>query len=118
MSPDDFRRIALAQPGAAEGSHMGVEDFRAEGRIFATLAFVADGFGVLKLKPEQQEMLCETEPGVFAPVKGGWGRMGATLVRLAAADEATLKSALAMARGNLAPKGRRGRNPPASTGSG
>ena len=108
MGPEDFRRLALAQPGAAEGSHMGVADFRAEGRIFATLAFAADGCGVIKLKPEQQEMLCEAEPSVFAPVKGGWGRMGSTLVRLAAADATTLESALAMARGNLKPK-RRGR---------
>jgi hypothetical protein len=28
---DDFRRIALAFPGAEEGSHMGTADFRVGG---------------------------------------------------------------------------------------
>jgi hypothetical protein len=103
MSPEDFRRIALAQSGAVEGSHMGVADFRAGKplRIFATLAFEAQGLGMVKLRPEEQAMLVEAEPRVFEPVKGGWGRMGCTLVRLKAVDEATLQSAVAMARSRL-----------------
>ena len=103
MTPGDFRRVALDQPGAIEGSHMGVADFRAGKplRIFATLAFEAEGCGMVKLDPEAQAMLVEAEPKVFAPVKGGWGRMGCTLVRLAAVDEATLTSAMGMARARL-----------------
>jgi hypothetical protein len=112
MTAEDFRSIALAQPGAEQGSHMGVEDFRADGRIFATLAYVARGCGVLKLTREQQEMLCEAEPDVFAPVAGGWGRMGMTLIRFGATDRPTLEGVLAMARGNLRPKPSRRRSPP------
>jgi hypothetical protein len=37
-------------------------------------------------------------------VPGGWGKRGSTHVRLARADQATLKSALTMAWTNIAPK--------------
>jgi hypothetical protein len=43
MTVDDFRRIALSLEGAEEGSHMGQPDFRAGGRIFATLASASQG---------------------------------------------------------------------------
>ena len=37
MTGDAFRDLALALDGAIEASHMGHPDFRANGRIFATL---------------------------------------------------------------------------------
>lgn len=37
LTPDAFRRLALDLPGAIESAHMGHPDFRANGRIFATL---------------------------------------------------------------------------------
>ena len=46
------------------------------------------------LSPEQQAMFVAEEPGVFLPVGGGWGRNGATHIRLAAANEDLLKGAL------------------------
>jgi hypothetical protein len=49
-------------------------------------------------------VLVEAEPDIFRPVAGGWGKYGNTNVRLAKADATTLKSALSMARKNLAPK--------------
>ncbi len=52
---------------------------------------------------EQQEILVGAEPGIFAPVKGGWGRKGWTSVILAAADEAALRSAIVQAWRNVAP---------------
>src|SRR5947209_7868966 len=94
MSPDDFRRLALRLPEALEGAHMGTADFRVRGKIFATLGYPDVGWGVVKLTKDQQEMLVEAEPSVFEPVPGGWGRRGNTMVRLIAADEATLQSAL------------------------
>ena len=33
----DFRRLALGMTDVVEGAHMGHPDFRASGRIFATL---------------------------------------------------------------------------------
>ena len=103
MTPHHFRAIALSLPEAAQGSHMGRADFRARGRIFATLTPEL-GLGMVKLNVEQQEMLCAAEPSIFAPVPGGWGRRGSTHIRLAAADEATVRSALATAFRNVAPK--------------
>jgi hypothetical protein len=90
----DFRRIALSMAGAEEGSHMGAADFRVGGRIFATLAAEKQGFGNLILDPEQQAAFVAEEPEVFLPVPGGWGRMGATHVRLAKANEDLLRGAL------------------------
>ncbi|MFN7920889.1 MAG: MmcQ/YjbR family DNA-binding protein [Bryobacteraceae bacterium] len=94
MTADDFRRIALSLPGAEEGSHMGAVDFRVGGRIFATLASVKLGYGNLMLTPEQQAAFVEEMPEVFLPVHGGWGRMGATHLRLAEASEDVMTGAL------------------------
>ncbi len=94
MDAEDFRRIALSLPGAEEGSHMGSVDFRVGGRIFATLASQRQGYGNLMLNTEQQAAFVEELPDVFLPVAGGWGRMGATHVRLAAANEDVLTGAL------------------------
>jgi hypothetical protein len=70
MTSDQFRRLALSFPEASESAHMGHPDFRAGGRIFATLGYPDDGWAMVKLTPEQQEELVRTEPDVFVPVKG------------------------------------------------
>ena len=89
---------------AIESSHFGKADFRVGKRIFATLGHPDENWGTLKLKAEQQTMLVDAEPEIFRPVPGGWGRQGYTNVRLAKADATTLKSAMAMAWENVAPK--------------
>jgi len=94
MNTSDFRRIALSFEGAEEGSHMGSPDFRVGGRIFATLAAQNQGYGNLMLTPEQQADFVHELPEVFLPIQGGWGRMGATHVRLDAVDEDVLTGAL------------------------
>lgn len=94
MDANGFRRIALSLEGAKEGSHMGAADFRVGGRIFATLASEKHGFGNLMITPEQQAAFVEELPKVFVPVAGGWGKGGATHIRLAAASEDVLAGAL------------------------
>ncbi len=94
MNINDFRRIALSLEGAEESSHMGSPDFRVGGRIFATLASAKQGYGNLMLTPEQQAVFVGELPEVFVPIKGGWGRMGMTHIRLAAAREDVLAGAL------------------------
>lgn len=94
MTAADFRRIALSLDGAQEGSHMGAVNFRVDGRIFATLAFVDQGYGNLKLTPEQQATFVAEQPDLFLPVHGGWGLMGMTHIRLAQATEDVLAGAL------------------------
>ena len=94
MTVDDFRRIALSLEGVEESSHMGSPDFRVGGRIFATLASQRQGYGNLMLTPEQQAAFVEEAPDLFLPVAGGWGRGGATHIRLAAASEDVVAGAL------------------------
>jgi hypothetical protein len=103
MSSKDFRLTALKLPGVIEGSHQGHADFRVGKRIFATLGYPDDDWGMVKLTPEQQSMLVDAEPEIFRPVPGGWGKRGSTNVRFATADQTTLKSALTLAWSNIAP---------------
>ena len=94
MTARDFRRIALSLEGAEEGSHMGAVDFRVGGHIFATLASVKEGYGNLMLTPEIQADFVADAPDVFLPVHGGWGRMGATHIRLTKVSRDVLTGAL------------------------
>lgn len=114
MTPAAFRKIALSLDGAIEGAHGGHADFRAGGKVFATQGYPGKEWSMVKLTPEQQQMLVAAEPGIFVPVKGTWGLRGATLVRLADADARTMKSALTMAWQHVtAPKPRKARRPAA-----
>lgn len=104
-----FRKLALSLPGAIESAHMGHPDFRVPGadgklRIFATLSGQETARGVLKLTLEQQTAFCTELPAVFEPVKGRWGRMGMTYVRLETVAEETLLGALATAHRNVTSK--------------
>ena len=99
-----FRKIALSLPESIEGAHHGTTDFRVKKRIFATLGYPDADWGMVKLTVEQQSVLAEAEPEIFRPVPGGWGKGGATNVRLAKADATTLRSALTMAWRNIAEK--------------
>lgn len=94
MDAADFRRIALSLEGVEEGAHMGSPDFRVGGRIFATLAAQRQGYGNLMLTPEVQADFVNELPSVFIPVAGGWGKHGATHVRLSVANEDLLRGAL------------------------
>ncbi len=94
MTPADFRRIALSLEGVEEVAHVGLPAFRVAGGNFASLASQAEGYGNLALTPEQQAAFVEEAPDIFLPVRGGWGRMGFTHIRLAAATEDILTGAL------------------------
>lgn len=100
----DFRRLALSLPEATEGAHMAHPDFRVRNKVFASLGVPDDTWGMVKLTPEQQQVLLEAEPAAFKPAAGAWGRRGYTNVKLAAADRTTLRSILGMAWRNTAPK--------------
>ncbi len=101
MNADDFRRIALGLPEAEEKSHFGKADFRVRNKIFGSLP--GEDRAVIKLTQDEQAMLCEAEPAIFSPIKGGWGRQGWTAINLAVSDEPTLLSACRMAWRNVAP---------------
>ncbi|MBV8475338.1 MAG: MmcQ/YjbR family DNA-binding protein [Acidobacteria bacterium] len=94
MTAADFRRIALTLEGVEEYSHSGLPAFRVRGKKFASLASQAEGYGNLMLTPEQQAEFVDESPEIFLPIPGGWGRMGHTHIRLAAASEDVLTGAL------------------------
>ncbi len=73
---------------------MGSPDFRVGGRIFATLASESNGYGNLMLTPDLQAEFVQEQPDVFLPIPGGWGRNGATHIRLAQTNEDLLAGAL------------------------
>ena len=104
MTANDFRKMALALPETEERSHMNHPDFRVAGKIFATLGYPDKTRGMVKLPPEQQHYLSKDYPDAFVPVKGVWGRRGATHVILKAASKETLRKAIHAAWRNTAPK--------------
>jgi hypothetical protein len=94
MTPEQFRSLALALPDAVEGAHQGHPDFRAHGRVFASLH--PDGKqAMVKVAAEVQQRLVAAAPLAFTPANGAWGRAGCTMVVLAAADATVVRDALA-----------------------
>lgn len=104
VTAKDFRKMALRLPEAEERAHMGHPDFRVGGKIFASLGYPTNGWGMVKLTPLEQEQLVAAEPSVFVPAAGAWGRRGATTVKLSGVAKAALGKALYAAWRNTAPK--------------
>lgn len=102
MTPEEFREIALSFSGAIESSHMNHPDFRAHGRIFATLAYPDTKTAMVKLSLEDQRRLLNAHPEVFYPAKGAWGLAGSTMVRLEMARVDLMGEALELAWRNSA----------------
>lgn len=105
MTEAEFRKIALSLPETIEKSHVGHPDFRVKGgKIFATLGYPDEGFAVLILTADQQSELIGSNPEMFDPVKGGWGKRGSTIVLLEAAKRNVIESAMKIAWQNAAPR--------------
>jgi hypothetical protein len=104
MTANDFRKLALALPETEEHAHMSHPDFRVAGKIFATLGYPDKTRAMVKLAPEDQHYFSKDYPDAFTPVKGAWGRGGATSVLLKAAKKETLSKAIQAAWRNTAPK--------------
>jgi hypothetical protein len=104
MTPSAFRKIALSFPETEERQHMNHPDFRVAGKIFATLGYPDKARGMVKLSPEDQHYFSKDHPAAFVPVKGTWGRRGATSVHLKPADKDVLEKAIQAAWRFNAPK--------------
>jgi hypothetical protein len=99
------RELALALPNATEAPHFHRLAFRTPRKSFATLDAQAGDLNLM-FDATLRDFYCEEAPHAFAPVPGGWGRMGATRCDLNAVDEPTLTSALLAAHALAAPKPR------------
>ena len=104
MTPDQFRKLALALPEAIESSHMGHADFRVGGKIFATLGYPDADHGAVTLPPEEQAYFLKEHAAAFTPAKGAWGKAGSTIVRLGKANRKAVEAALEAAWRKRAPK--------------
>jgi hypothetical protein len=102
MTPDDFAALALSLPDVVESSHFGNRDFRAGGRIFATLP--SKTHANLNFTPDQQLMMLEIHAGLFAPLAKSWGARGWTSVLLADCPTDIALSALRTAQANVLTK--------------
>src|SRR6185503_17036249 len=108
VTPTQARKLALSFEATEERPHFDRFAFRTPRKTFATLA--GDGSDInLMFDAALQELYCEQVPQAFAPVPGGWGKMGATHCDLKKVDKLTLQSALkaAHALANPRPKKRR-----------
>lgn len=103
MTAEQFRKLALSLPETSEQSHMRHPDFRVHGKIFATLGYPDEEWGMVKLSPGQQRHWVEREPRIFRPVKGEWGLQGSTNVLLKSATKEKIEAALEAAWRNVAP---------------
>lgn len=92
VSGSRVRDLALGLSGPSDAPHMHRVAFRTPRKIFATLDAVANDLNLM-FGPDHRDFYCEQAPGVFTPVAGGWGRMGATRCDLNGADETLLLSA-------------------------
>lgn len=104
MTPNEFRELALSFPEAIESAHMRHPDFRVGGKIFATLGYPDENSAMVKLSTDDQKEFVRSSTGVFTPVKGAWGRQGATNIYLPAATIDIGREALTAAWRNTAPK--------------
>jgi YjbR protein len=107
MTIDEFRKMVLEIPTAAEQSHMNHPDFRVAGKIFASLGVPDKSWGMVKLTPEQQREFIKDAPEIFKPCSGAWGRQGATNVYLAAAKVSIVRAALDAAARNVAARSKK-----------
>jgi hypothetical protein len=104
MTAGDFRKLALSFPEAIESAHLHHPDFRVRGKIFATLGYPGKDWAVVKLTPDEQKRFIQSDPKVFQPVKGAWGRRGNTNVYLPEAKTNIVREAVAAAWHDTAPK--------------
>jgi hypothetical protein len=103
------RKLALSFEAAEERPHFDRLAFRTPRKTFATLA--GDGSDInLMFDADLQELYCEQVPASFAPVPGGWGKMGATRCDLKKVDKTTLESALKAAHALAQPLPKKSRS--------
>ena len=97
ISPLDVDLAVAYLPHVPTSRLTGIHpDFRANGRIFASL-HTQDRFGMVKLEPDEQRVFLKAHPESFVPSAGAWGRQGCTNVILEKAKRPAVRSALRLA---------------------
>lgn len=105
MTPEEFAVLALSLPDVAEGSHFGKRDFRAGGKVFASLP--SPTTANINFTPDQQQLMLAVHGDLYAPLAKSWGARGWTALDLSRAEAEIALPALATARGNVLAKNRK-----------
>jgi hypothetical protein len=100
MTPAQVRKVALSLPEVTEQDHWGKPSFRVKGRIFATMQPEAKTVNLLKLAPEEQDMVV----GEKAFKILAWGKQPYVQVDLATVDAALFEELLVTCWRRVAPK--------------
>ena len=103
MNDNDCRTFVLGLPETREGQHAGRPTFLVRDRRFATLGRPGPHKIAVALSLGEQDLLLNTCPFVVERAAGAWGRRGHTHLDLAAADDATARNVIIMARRRCAP---------------
>jgi hypothetical protein len=107
MTANQFRKLALSLPGVVESSHVNHPDFRVRNKIFATLGYPDERWGMVKLTPDQQAALLRSEPAMFRRAAGALGRNGSTIALLSAITAVRLGPIIRQAWENVTAPGKR-----------
>ena len=102
MTDDDLISFAQSLPETVESSHFGNRDFRVRGKIYLTLP--SSEFCVVKLTPDQQQMVLATVPEHILAVPGAWGLKGWTQLFHHMLDDGTMRALVRQGWRNVAPK--------------
>lgn len=100
MTPAQVRKAALSLPEVTEQDHWGNPSFRVKGRIFATMREGERNVNLLKLTPEEQDMV-SASPG-FSLLT--WGKMTYLQVDLRRVDPGLFQELLVTCWRRVAPK--------------
>ena len=100
-TPEHIRDFALSLPEAHEQPHFEKSSFRVGKRIFATLDTATEVL-VVKMPVDEQEVLLESHPEVFAT--NSWSAQGWLEAQLATIDPEMAREVLEDAWRRIAPK--------------
>lgn len=93
-----FRALVRAFPDVSEQQHFDRKAWRVK-RIFASLSPGGESANLL-LTPDQQRLRIGLHPEKLAPIPGGFGARGWTVIDLGRADEALVEALLKDAHAN------------------
>jgi predicted DNA-binding protein (MmcQ/YjbR family) len=102
VTNQNFRKLALAYPGAVEQPHFEKTSFRVKKKIFATLD-EKNSMATMKFSPVDQSVFTDISKGAMFPAQGAWGKSGYTYVNLKTVKIAMLKDAMRTSYATAAP---------------
>lgn len=102
VSFENFRKLSLSFPNAAEEPHFEKTSFRVNKKYLPLLT--KNNHAVLKLTEIDQSVFCASSEKIFYPIPNKWGKQGWTIVELERVRPEMFEDALKLSYQNVAPK--------------